>query len=371
VRTPALTPDSAASPLLWFAVLGAPLGWAVQFAVGYWLAASGCSPGGGELFGTSLEVWMAPLTALALAAALGAALTALRLYRGSSGASDYDAPPPGRIRFLSVVGLAIAPLFLAMIALTAIGVFSHYPPCAQAQPPSGVVHPSSAGKSRSQLGAELFSANCAVCHGERGEGVPEPDPSSAGGIVGQGPPLIGVGAEAPDFYLRSGRMPLSDPGEQPERRRPFFSEREIDALVAYVASFGGGPAIPDPRPASDRLPEGKSLYTEHCAGCHQEVAQGGYVTGARVPPLQGLDARTIAEAVRIGPYLMPEFPESQIDDRELDAIVAYVQSTDHPEDAGGLGIGHVGPIPEGMAAWLVAGLALVGVCMLLGRRLRT
>lgn len=243
---------------------------------------------------------------------------------------------------------------------------------ARAQPPGGVVHPDPQGKTPLELGSELYAANCAACHGNEGQGVPSPDPDAAGGLTGQGPPLVDVGAQAPDFYLRSGRMPLSRPGEQPTRRRPFFDEREIRALVAWVASFGEaeGPPVHRPEPAGEHLTEGKSLFTEHCAGCHQVVAQGGYVTGARVPPLQGVEPRAIAAAVRLGPYVMPEFPKSQIDDEELDKIVAYVISTNDPEDEGGLGIGHIGPIPEGMVAWLLAGTVLLAGCVLLGERLR-
>lgn len=256
---------------------------------------------------------------------------------------------------------------IAMLAWPAIGPG---PPQAGAQPPGGVVHPEERGKSSAELGAELYSANCAVCHGEQGQGVLEKDPDAAGGAVGQGPPLIGVGELAPDFYLRSGRMPLGSPDESPHRTRPYFGEREIEALVEYVSTFGEGPEIPDPDPAEDELTRGKSLFTEHCAGCHQAVAQGGYVKDARVPPLQGLSARDIAEAVRIGPYVMPEFPESQISDQELNRIIAYVQSTNHPRDEGGLGIGHIGPVPEGLVAWIAGALALVSFCMLIGRGLK-
>lgn len=261
---------------------------------------------------------------------------------------------------------------VATALAVAATAFSLFAALARAQPPGGVVHPDPDGKPRLQLGAELYAANCAACHGTDGQGVPFLDPDSAGGIAGQGPPLIGVGPMAPDFYLRTGRMPLSRPGEQPDRRRPFFSEREIRALVAWVASFGEGEGepIPEPEPATEHVTEGLTLFTEHCAGCHQIVGQGGYATGARVPPLQGVPPRQIAAAVRLGPYLMPEFPKSQIDDEELDKIIAYVLYTDDPDDEGGLGIGHIGPIPEGMVAWLLAGTVLVCACVLLGARLR-
>ena len=52
--------------------------------------------------------------------------------------------------------------------------------------------------------------------------------------------------------------------------------------------------------------------------------------GAKAPPLDAATPVQIAEAVRIGPYAMPPFPESAISDRELDAIVAYVEYAKTP-----------------------------------------
>jgi quinol---cytochrome-c reductase cytochrome c subunit len=242
---------------------------------------------------------------------------------------------------------------------------------AAAQPPGGIVHaPRGSGQSQLQLGAGLFAANCASCHGSQGEGVSSPNPQGVGGITGEGPSLIGVGALAPDFYLRTGRMPIGHTGEEPERHQPYFNEREIRAITAYVASFGGGPAIPKPEPARDHLTEGMSLFTDHCAGCHQIVGEGGYVTGARVPTLGQATPTEIAEAVRIGPFLMPRFSRRAISDEDLDKIIAYVQLSKHPVDAGGWEIGHIGPVPEGMVAWLVAAVVLVGVCVVIGKRHR-
>ncbi|HET7589685.1 MAG TPA: c-type cytochrome [Solirubrobacterales bacterium] len=256
---------------------------------------------------------------------------------------------------------AAAAVLLSALALAA---------AAKAQPPSGITHaPGSAGQKQLQLGAGLFAANCASCHGFRGEGVLTPSESGVGGVTGQGPSLVGVGELAPDFYLRTGRMPLGHAGEQPERQRPFFNSREIAAISAYVASFGGGPKVPEPEPDFGSLPEGMSLFTEHCAGCHQIVGEGGYVTGAKVPVLSHASATEIAEAVRIGPFLMPKFPPSQISDGDLDKIIAYVLRSKHPEDPGGWGIGHIGPVPEGIVAWFVAIFVLAALCAVIGRRL--
>jgi len=255
----------------------------------------------------------------------------------------------------------LAAALLGGLALAAI---------ARAQPPSGIVHaPGGAAQKQLRLGAGLFAANCASCHGPMGEGVLAAGNRGVGDIAGQGPNLVGVGEQAPDFYLRTGRMPLGHAGEEPERQRPLFNSREIAAISAYVASFGGGPKVPEPEPDFGALPEGMSLFTEHCAGCHQITGEGGYVPGAKVPVLGHANATEIAEAVRIGPFLMPKFPQSQISDEDLNKLIAYVLRSKHPDDAGGWGIGHIGPVPEGIVAWFVAIFVLGGVCAVIGRRL--
>jgi ubiquinol-cytochrome c reductase cytochrome c subunit len=76
----------------------------------------------------------------------------------------------------------------------------------------------------------------------------------------------------------------------------------------------------------------------------------------------------IAEAVEIGPYLMPRFSTAQLDTGRLADVAAYIAYTRHPDDRGGWGIGHIGPIPEGMVAWLLAGLVLLGVARIIGER---
>jgi ubiquinol-cytochrome c reductase cytochrome c subunit len=212
------------------------------------------------------------------------------------------------------------------------------------------------GAAAAQSGSGRYAENCLRCHGPGGSGT------------SNGPRLRGVGAIAADFYLRTGYMPLSRPRDQPTRRRTLFTPGQIDALVAYVASLGKGEPVPKPHPERGSIPVGLRLFTEHCAGCHQVVGEGGYVTGARVPPLKQATATQIAEAVRLGPYVMPRFPKTQIPDRQLDSLIAYVEWAKHPDDRGGWGIGHIGPVPEGLVAWLLAGTALVAVCVLIGKR---
>jgi quinol---cytochrome-c reductase cytochrome c subunit len=245
-------------------------------------------------------------------------------------------------------------------------------PNAAAEPPrAGITHVHVApGTPSVEYGRQLFAANCASCHGPEGDGVPAPV-QGAGDVKGLGPPLQGVGSLGADFYLRTGYMPLADPYRQPRRSNVLFSEQEIHAIVAYVASLGPGPAIPRPRPSSGNLAAGQQLFTENCAGCHQVAAEGGYVTGAVAPPLENATPTQIAEAVRIGPYLMPRFSAKRISDAQLNSIVRYVQYTKHPDDRGGWAIGRVGPVPEGLVTWFVGVAAIVATCMVIGRRLHS
>ena len=252
---------------------------------------------------------------------------------------------------------------LAALALAAV---------AHAQLPSGISRPSNErGLSQQELGAQLYAGNCATCHGIAGRGVPQPGPTrGAGNVKGQGPPLVGVGALAADFYLTTGFMPLDDPHDQPWRRKVLFSKNELNALTKYVASLGPGPPIPHPNPAAGNVSKGFHLFTDKCAGCHQVVAEGGYVTDARVPLIKQSTPTQIAEAVRIGPYLMPKFSKKHISDRQLNSIIAYLEASKRPKNQGGWGIGHIGPVPEGIVTWFIAALALVGLCVLIGERMR-
>jgi ubiquinol-cytochrome c reductase cytochrome c subunit len=191
------------------------------------------------------------------------------------------------------------------------------------------------------------------------------------GIRDQGPSLKDAGALGTDFYVRTGYMPLDDPHAQPWRTRVLFTEQEIRSLVAYVAGLGRGPAIPSPQWQRASIPAGKKLFTTNCAGCHQIVLAGGVLPGARIPPLGQATPRQIAEAVRVGPYLMPKFSPKALTPTQLNELIAYVQYAKHPDDRGGLAIGHLGPWPEGMVTWLLAASVLVAMCLAIGRRLKT
>ncbi|OJU85398.1 MAG: hypothetical protein BGO11_07080 [Solirubrobacterales bacterium 70-9] len=207
-------------------------------------------------------------------------------------------------------------------------------------------------------GRQLYKTGCSSCHGFEGEGV-----------EGQAPSLTHAGEAAADFYLRTGRMPLGQVGDEPLRGEPRFGNAEIEALDAYVGSLGDGPPIPKVDPSAGSVAEGMRLFTDSCAGCHGIGAKGGVAIGGYAPPLGEATPTEVGEAIRVGPYLMPKFSEDAITPEEVDSIARYIQLTQNPEDAGGFGIGHIGPVPEGMVAWLAAIAALLLVARAIGERL--
>jgi len=193
-----------------------------------------------------------------------------------------------------------------------------------------------------EAGEELFLTGCVSCHGPGGVGTD------------QGPTLIGVGAAAADFMLRTGRMPLAVPGQQPPRKEPAYGDEDITYLVAYVASLGPGPEIPDVDPERGDMAMGGELYRENCAACHQAAGSGGALSyGRHAPSLHEATATEIAEAPRIGPGQMPVFGPEVISDSDLDSLALYVLQLDDPADPGGLSLGRIGPVAEGFVAILI------------------
>ncbi len=194
-----------------------------------------------------------------------------------------------------------------------------------------------------EAGRQLFAVACTTCHG-----------TDARGVQDRGPSLLGVGAASVDFYLSTGRMPLDRPRAEAERKRVAYSAAQIRQLVAYVSSLAPGPAIPRIDPATGDLPEGLRLYANNCAPCHSSAGAGGALGHAvYAPALNRATPLQVAEAVRTGPGAMPVFGVETLSDAQLASIVRYVGYLHHPNDHGGLGLGHLGPIPEGFVAWIV------------------
>ena len=223
-------------------------------------------------------------------------------------------------------------------------------------------------------GRELFLVNCSSCHGLNGEGV-----RAADGETQLGPSLVGVGAAAVDFQVGTGRMPMAQPGQQAPRKQPVFDQHEIDALAAYVASLGPGPAVPDESDYSveglsdeerqELILRGGQLFLTNCTACHNFEGSGGAMPeGGYAPELHGVDAKYIYEAMLTGPQTMDVFSNGNIPPEDKRAIIAYLKSLEENPGYGGFGMGGLGPVSEGMFAWIVGIGSLVGFAIWIASR---
>ena len=209
-------------------------------------------------------------------------------------------------------------------------------------------------------GQKLFLANCATCHGIHAEGR------------ANAPSLVGVGAAAVDFQVGTGRMPLEQSGPQAPKAPVRLSPDEISDLAAFVASLGPGPAIPDATavdPNTGNASRGALLFRTNCAMCHNAVGKGGALTrGKYAPNLTGTTSTHIYEAMVTGPQSMPVFNDQTIDPQSKRDVIAYLNTINKTPNPGGLALGRIGPVSEGLVAWLVGLTVLLGFAVWLGSK---
>jgi ubiquinol-cytochrome c reductase cytochrome c subunit len=211
-------------------------------------------------------------------------------------------------------------------------------------------------------GKKLYSVGCATCHGTGGQGSSD------------GPSLVGVGAAAVDFQVGTGRMPAQQPGAQVPKKKVIYSQAEIDQLAAYIASLGAGPSVPTKNQVSPEgadIAKGGELFRTNCAQCHNFTGKGGALThGKFAPDLEGVDPKHIYEAMQTGPQNMPSFPDTTLSEKNKKDIIAYLDAVngDDTESPGGLELGGLGPVSEGLFAWIFGLGALIAVAVWVAAR---
>lgn len=128
-----------------------------------------------------------------------------------------------------------------------------------------------------EVGQQLFATNCAPCHGDFGEGGPNParpgdiiapistaeylktrDDATLRSIIAQGQPNFGMSPFGSSFG-----GPLDDD--------------EIDALVAFIRSWEANPPVElPPEVAVEQISlSGAEIFQELCAQCHGPNGEGG------------------------------------------------------------------------------------------------
>src|SRR5438270_6654977 len=116
----------------------------------------------------------------------------------------------------------------------------------------------------------IFLSDCAICHGADAHGT------------NRGPTLVGVGRASLDYYLTTGRMPITDPAfflgnpdQEIKRHKPYYPPDVITALEDHVEGLtgDGGVPIPNMNPHANRAAGGQA-FRLRCAACQAWAGHG-------------------------------------------------------------------------------------------------
>jgi ubiquinol-cytochrome c reductase cytochrome c subunit len=195
-------------------------------------------------------------------------------------------------------------------------------------------------------GAAIFSQKCAVCHGEKGQGI-------AAAVTIAGPSLQ---AE----HDIGGILTAVESGPS---HMPAFSRVLTVAQIRAVSRYVSTEIAVIPMAGAD-LAAGGVLFRANCAACHRTAVRGGVLVfaGRNAPALTNKSAALIAGAIRWGPGTMPSFPARVLDDQQLDSVVEYVRFIQHPPNPGGNPLKYYGPVSEGCVAAVML-LSLIGIAV--------
>lgn len=211
------------------------------------------------------------------------------------------------------------------------------------------------GTQSEERGALLYSQHCARCHGASGNGGPMEQ------YEGRAPALRpevnpAVTAAYLDLVMATGRMPPAASPYDNRTRNVVFDDQDRADIIAWMrAEFdveGDLPAAGEGNAA-----RGQAVWNANCGHCHGAAGAGGVAgAGAWTPSVSDQSAEVIAEAIRVGPFQMPQFGDTQISDEEINDVVAFMDEVAEEPRTPILGLVELNPV---YASAYVAGLALL------------
>ncbi len=221
-----------------------------------------------------------------------------------------------------------------------------------------------------ELGAQIFAENCAVCHGEDGQG-------RIGATLAKDWPSI-----RPDLIVR-------DTLERgiPETLMPAWglayggplTSQEIDAVTLYILSWqSGGPififptqtpslklALTPPPGVTGDPNRGALLFTGNCAVCHGQEGEGrvGATLAKDWPSIRpDLQVKSVIE-IGVEGSVMPAWSQEHggpLTDQDVNDTVAFVLTLSGPETVTETQEPAVGPL-TGWPVWVI----LIGAFVLI------
>lgn len=161
---------------------------------------------------------------------------------------------------------------------------------------------------------------------------------------------------------------------QVERKDPSYSEPQITALAAYIATLGPGPAIPTAEQLDTTnadLAVGGELFRTNCAQCHNFAGSGAALTeGKYAPSLMDATPQEVYEAMLTGPQNMPVFGDGTLTVGEKQDILNYVGHLQTQTQPGGASLGSFGPVTEGAMIFTLGFGLLAAAAVWIGAKLR-
>jgi quinol---cytochrome-c reductase cytochrome c subunit len=280
-----------------------------------------------------------------------------RVFSGTTGGRQAPKSPAERIRRMRALSARSSRALLGWALIAVAGVAA-----------VGWSSNATAAESgqEAEEGARLYALHCAQCHGSDGGGGPMPR------FEGEAPSLLPEENEDltvayVDLVMATGRMPPAGSPYDNRQRRVVLDEGERAAIVEWMQQEFGIPGEL-PEVGEGDAARGQAVWTTNCAHCHGAIGQGGVAgAGAWTPAVIGSSPQVIAEAIRVGPFQMPGFSQSQISDQEVADIAAFIQEVEEEEGTPILGLVELNPVFASAFVALLALLTLLSLVWIGGR----
>jgi mono/diheme cytochrome c family protein len=247
------------------------------------------------------------------------------------------------------------------LVLTTVGVFA----TAYAQ-----------GGGDATRGAQLFAADCAVCHGDRAQG-------RIGATLAKDFPGIRVDALLKET-ISSGVQGSVMPAWSQAKGGP-LSDADIDDLIAFIRSLGhvAPSVIPGPAPTNLPLPptavtlppgdvsRGAAVFAQNCAVCHGDKGEGR-IGATLQKDWPGLNPESLIEATvsrGVAGSKMPAWAKSNggpLTDQEIADVAVFVRSLQPGRQPTAVpsNVPEAGPFSGTLALVCIGLLILLGVIVL-------
>jgi len=82
----------------------------------------------------------------------------------------------------------------------------------------------------------------------------------------------------------------------------------------------------------------------------------------------GVEVKSMYEAMLTGPQSMPVFGDRAISPQQKLSMIKFLKGIEAEKGQGGFSLGKVGPVTEGLVAWVLGLGLLIGVSVWLGAK---